>query len=101
MAESNLKETFYRQFNQDVASPYPPYPPQHAPWLTDVALRAQIENLSSVSPSSGERSEAIDNCLADINRLALDVQDASSYLPAYDQRTYSEVCHISKKYEIP
>ncbi|KAI4693079.1 uncharacterized protein J4E88_001450 [Alternaria novae-zelandiae] len=81
MAESNLKETFYRQFNQDVAT-----------------LRAQIENLSSVSTSGGERNEAIDNCLAGINRVALDVQDASSYLPAYDQRTYSEtIKRLSEK----
>lgn len=49
-----------------------------------------------MSTSGGERNEAIDNCLAGINRVALDVQDASSYLPAYDQRTYSEVRHISK-----
>ncbi|KAH6873099.1 tubulin folding cofactor C [Alternaria rosae] len=81
MAESNLKETFYRQFNQDVAT-----------------LRTQIENLSSVSTSGGERNEAIDNCLAGINRVALDVQDASSYLPAYDQRTYSEtIKRLSEK----
>jgi hypothetical protein len=44
-----------------------------------------------MSTSSGERNEAIDNCLADIDRLSHDVKDASSYLPAYDQRTYSEV----------
>ncbi|KAL1800210.1 hypothetical protein ACET3X_000552 [Alternaria dauci] len=73
MAESNLKETFYRQFHQDVAT-----------------LQKQIEGLSSLSTSGGERNQAIDDCLAGIDRLSHDVQDASSLLPAYDQRTYSE-----------
>ncbi|KAH6859858.1 hypothetical protein AA0119_g4163 [Alternaria tenuissima] len=73
MAESNLKETFYRQFHQDVAT-----------------LHRQIESLSSLSTSGGERNQAIDDCLAGIDRLSHDVQDASSLLPAYDQRTYSE-----------
>jgi hypothetical protein len=50
-----------------------------------------MERLSLMSTCSGERNEAIDNCLADIDRLSHDVKDASSYLPAYDQRTYSEV----------
>ncbi|KAG9192346.1 hypothetical protein G6011_11080 [Alternaria panax] len=73
MAESNVKETFYRQFHQDVAT-----------------LQRQIESLSSMSASGGERNQAIDDCLAAIDRLSHDVQDASSLLPAYDQRTYSE-----------
>ncbi|KAB2102676.1 hypothetical protein AG0111_0g9384 [Alternaria gaisen] len=73
MAESNLKETFYRQFHQDV-----------------VTLQRQIESLSSLSTSGGERNQAIDDCPAGIDRISHDVQDASSLLPAYDQRTYSE-----------
>jgi hypothetical protein len=39
----------------------------------------------------GERSDATDHCLAGIARLSNEVKDASSYLPAYDQRTYAEV----------
>jgi len=54
-----------------------------------LALEAQIELLPSVSPV--ERPEAIDRCLAAISTLSDVVKDASSYLPAYDQRSYSEV----------
>ena len=39
----------------------------------------------------GERTDATDHCLAGIARLANEVKDASPYLPAYDQRTYSDV----------
>lgn len=55
-----------------------------------VALEAQIENLPGVDASV--RPEAIDACLASIAQLSGVVKDASSYLPAYDQRSYSEVC---------
>ena len=55
-----------------------------------LALEAQIELLPSVSPT--ERPESIDRCLAAISTLSDVVKDASSYLPAYDQRSYSEVC---------
>ncbi|RAR01662.1 tubulin folding cofactor c [Stemphylium lycopersici] len=79
MAEANLKETFYRQFHQDVASKD-----------DATALQSQISALPDTSPVSRERNEAIDECLAGIDRLSHDVKDASSYLPAYDQRTYSE-----------
>lgn len=54
-----------------------------------LALEAQIELLPSVGPV--ERPEAIDRCLAAISTLSGVVKDASSYLPAYDQRSYSEV----------
>ncbi|RMZ70591.1 tubulin-specific chaperone c [Pyrenophora seminiperda CCB06] len=73
MTCTNLKEDFYRQFQKDVA-----------------ALSSQISSLPSTPPASATRTEAIDACLAGIDRLSHDVKDASSYLPAYDQRTYSE-----------
>lgn len=38
----------------------------------------------------GERADAIDHCLSAISRLSNEVQDASSYIPAYDQRTYGD-----------
>lgn len=38
-----------------------------------------------------ERTDAIDFCLAGIANLTSSVKDASSYLPAYDQRTYGDV----------
>lgn len=53
------------------------------------ALGAQIEKLQVVDASA--RPEAIDACLAAISQLSDVVKDASSYLPAYDQRSYSEV----------
>lgn len=43
-----------------------------------------------MSPTGGERNDAIDHCLAGIDRLSHEVKDASSYIPAYDQRTYSQ-----------
>ena len=42
----------------------------------------------------GERSDATDHCLAGIARLSNEVKDASSYVPAYDQRTYGEVSNL-------
>ncbi|CUS08481.1 unnamed protein product [Tuber aestivum] len=68
--EANTKQNFYERFHES-----------HA------ALEAQIELLSSASPS--ERPEAIDRCLAAISALSDAVKDASSYLPAYDQRSYT------------
>lgn len=47
-----------------------------------------MSRLSSVSTT--ERPDAIDHCLAGISRLSSEVKDASSYIPAYDQRTYGE-----------
>jgi hypothetical protein len=49
-----------------------------------------MERLEHRSVSGGERADAVDHCLASIARLSNEVKDASSYLPAYDQRTYSE-----------
>lgn len=40
--------------------------------------------------SGGERADAVDHCLSAIARLSSEVQDASSYIPAYDQRTYGD-----------
>lgn len=47
----------------------------------------RIENTAS---SGGERADAVDHCLSAIARLSNEVQDASSYIPAYDQRTYGD-----------
>ena len=49
---------------------------------------AKLESLPNVG---GERLDAIEHCLAGIARLQKEVQDASSYVPSYDQRIYSEV----------
>jgi hypothetical protein len=44
-----------------------------------------------MSTSGSERNDATDQCLAGVDKLSHDVKDASTYLPAYDQRTYSQV----------
>lgn len=49
-----------------------------------------MERLNNTSFTGGERSDAVDHCLAGIERLSHEVKDASSYIPAYDQRTYGE-----------
>lgn len=55
------------------------------------ALQEQMGRLADTALIGGERTDAVDHCLAGIARLSKEVKDASSYLPAYDQRTYSEV----------
>ncbi|KAF2198170.1 TBCC-domain-containing protein [Delitschia confertaspora ATCC 74209] len=67
-----LKERFHRYFQHEVS-----------------ALHEQIEALSETKTSGG-RNEAIDQSLIGIERLSHEVKDASSYIPAYDQRTYAE-----------
>ncbi|KAK7182751.1 tubulin binding cofactor C [Paraphaeosphaeria sporulosa] len=69
--ESASKERFFRYFQREV-----------------IALQDQMSRLSSTSPT--ERPDAIDHCLAGISRLSSEVKDASSYIPAYDQRTYGD-----------
>jgi hypothetical protein len=59
--------------------------------LSFSALQEQMERLNSVATGGGERNDAVDHCLAGIDRLSHEVKDASSYIPAYDQRTYTEV----------
>jgi hypothetical protein len=55
------------------------------------ALQEQIDRLAGRALIAGERSDAADHCLAGITRLSGEVKDASTYLPAHDQRTYSDV----------
>jgi hypothetical protein len=83
-----LKERFFRDFQRDLAGEYPStgsYVETH-----QTELQAAMERLD-IAPAGSERSEAVDNCLGGINRLSHEVKDASSYLPAYDQRMYSQV----------
>lgn len=59
------------------------------------ALQEQISQLVTTSYSGGERTDAVDHCLAGIARLSHEVKDASSYLPGYDQKTYAEVSRFN------
>src|SRR5690348_6101226 len=54
------------------------------------ALTQQIDALPNTSTTNGERTDAVDHCLAGIARLSQEVSDASKYLPAYDQMTYGK-----------
>ncbi|KAF2096483.1 hypothetical protein NA57DRAFT_43124 [Rhizodiscina lignyota] len=54
------------------------------------ALQEQMERLANTALAGGERNDAVEHCLAGIARLSQEVKDASSYVPAYDQRTYAE-----------
>ncbi|KAF1843758.1 tubulin-specific chaperone c [Cucurbitaria berberidis CBS 394.84] len=71
--EPGLKERFFRYFQHEVT-----------------ALQEQMERLNQMSVSGGERNDAVDHCLAGIDRLSHEVKDASGYIPTYDQRTYGE-----------
>ncbi|KAF1956674.1 tubulin-specific chaperone c [Byssothecium circinans] len=73
LSEINLKERFFRYFQHEVT-----------------ALQEQMARLQNTSPAGGELNDAIDHCHAGIDRLSHEVKDASSYIPAYDQRTYAE-----------
>lgn len=54
-------------------------------------LQEQMGRLGDMAVIGGERADAIDHLVAGIARLGSEVNDASGYLPAYDQRTYGEV----------
>ncbi|SLM40181.1 Tubulin-specific chaperone C [Lasallia pustulata] len=73
LTETRLKERFFRYFQHEVT-----------------ALQEQMDRLQDTALVGGERVDAVDHCLAGIGRLSKEVKDASSYVPAYDQRTYGE-----------
>ncbi|CZT15249.1 related to tubulin folding cofactor C [Ramularia collo-cygni] len=66
-------EKFFRYFQHEV---------------TD--LQEQMSRIQNHGTSGGERADAVDHCLSAIARLSTEVQDASAYIPAYDQRTYGD-----------
>jgi hypothetical protein len=51
-----------------------------------------VDRLADTAVLGGERSDAVDHCLAGIATLSSEVNDALSYIPTYDQRIYAEVC---------
>ena len=50
-----------------------------------------MRRLEHTSTVGGERVDATDHCRSGIARLHKEVQDASSYVPSYDQRIYGQV----------
>jgi hypothetical protein len=72
--QSDIKERFYRYFQQECTE-----------------LQDQIAQLENHSLIGGEKQDAIDHVLAGISRLSNEVSDSSGFIPAYDQRIYSQV----------
>jgi hypothetical protein len=91
-SDVGLKERFFRDFQRDVAGEY--LVVRDDPTTEQAELQAEMERLSATTPVGNGRNEAVDRCLAGIDRLSHEVKDASSYIPAYDQRTYSQV-HVT------
>ncbi len=90
--QANLKETFHRYFQDEVKSEslrgklrvYDSNP------LSDV--QEHIQKLVLTALVAADRQDVIDYCLASISRLETEVQDAYDFIPAYDQRSYRNVC---------
>jgi hypothetical protein len=91
-SEVGLKERFYRDFQHQVTRKI--FDSTTVAQSDQTVLQEQIESLNN-SLAGSERNEAIDQCLAGIDRLSHEVKDASSYIPAYDQRSYSQVAHFN------
>ncbi|KAI0594233.1 tubulin binding cofactor C [Biscogniauxia sp. FL1348] len=70
---SDPKEKFYRHFQAEVN-----------------IIQDQIDDLATLSPIGGERQDCHDTILASVSRLSNEVLDAADYIPAHDQRTYSQ-----------
>ncbi|KAF3158376.1 hypothetical protein TWF788_004761 [Orbilia oligospora] len=67
----DLKPIFHKSFNENILS-----------------LSSKISNLTSIR--SSQQQTAISDVLSKISELTLELKDASNYLPAYDQKVYSE-----------
>ncbi|KAI9708429.1 MAG: hypothetical protein M1820_003889 [Bogoriella megaspora] len=85
------KARFFRYFQHEVTGMLTRIG-QTAQWLTHAfeALQEEMERLSEVGVSGGERSDGVEHCLAGIARLSNEVHDWSGRIPAYDLRTYDE-----------
>lgn len=100
-SDISLKERFFRYFQHEITGvfilllEFDPLQLFCKAKITDcscIALQGQMDRLADTSLVAGERSDAMDHCLAGIARLSHEIKDASSYLPTYDQRIYAEVC---------
>lgn len=87
------KERFYRQFQTSVTGESSfdlPAIGDAIPLTRNSALQDQISQIGSFAAIGGERQDAIENVLSGISRLSNEVADAADFVPAYDQRTYSQ-----------
>lgn len=89
--EMTEQERFFRFFQHEVTGTcsYRQALNANADQCTS-ALQEQMQLLEDRGTSGGERADASDHCRAGIAKLSNEVKDAASYLPAYDQRTYSD-----------
>jgi hypothetical protein len=73
MNTTDPKERFYRQFQNSAES-----------------IQDQINQLPNFAAVGGVRQDAIEHILGAISRLSKEVADATAFVPAYDQRAYSD-----------
>lgn len=86
------KERFFRYFQQEITGESRVKRIFKAKVTSDVSdLQEQMGRLGDTALVGGERTDAIEHLVASIARLGSEVNEASGYLPAYDQRTYGEV----------
>jgi len=73
ISQSDINQRFYRHFQAECTE-----------------LQEQIAQLENYSLVGGEKQDAIDHVNSGITRLSDEVSDASGFVPAYDQRVYSQ-----------
>ncbi|KAK4250029.1 tubulin binding cofactor C-domain-containing protein [Corynascus novoguineensis] len=73
MTTQDPKERFYRQFQVSVSN-----------------IQEQINQLSSFASVGPERQDAVDHILGGLSHLSKEVADATEFIPAHDQRIYSD-----------
>ncbi|TID14436.1 TBCC-domain-containing protein [Venturia nashicola] len=71
--ETSFKDRFFDHFKQETST-----------------LQEQIDNLSKISSTGTARLDAVNQSLASITKLQREVSDASSQLPAHNQKSYSD-----------
>ncbi|KAM0717530.1 hypothetical protein Q7P37_007382 [Cladosporium fusiforme] len=101
-AQPTSSEAFFKHFQYEASGTHVPqelflsekrisHPPFVQPYKTKYPLLKIFRALV-------ESADAVDHCLAAIARLSNEVKDASSSIPAYDKRTYSDAIKaLSKK----
>ncbi|CZS95112.1 related to tubulin folding cofactor C [Rhynchosporium agropyri] len=72
-SQSNINQRFYRHFQAECTE-----------------LQEQLAQLGNCSLAGGEKQDSIDHVTSGITRLSTEVSDASRFVPAYDQRVYSQ-----------
>lgn len=85
------QEIFYRHFHDEQAGQAYELIHRVVLLLTRIAVDQRIGSLKDTTLKDSERAQLVNQALTDIAHLSNEVKDASNYVPAYDQRLYSEV----------